>query len=83
MSLSLFCVHMQALGNHEFDDSPAGLLPFAKGATFPLICANCDFSEMPEFTNLVKPYHITEVGGRKIGIIGYLTPDTKVLTIVT
>jgi len=66
-----------ALGNHEFDDSPAGLLPFAQGATFPLVCANCDFSEMPEFNNLVKPYHITQVGGRKIGIIGYLTPDTK------
>jgi len=66
-----------ALGNHEFDDSPDGLLPLAQKANFPLVCANCDFSEMPEFRNLVKPYHIANVGGKKIGIIGYLTPDTR------
>ena len=67
-----------ALGNHEFDDSPEGLLPLAQQATFPIVCSNCDFTEMPEFHNLVKPYIVVEVEGRKIGVIGYLTPNTRV-----
>jgi len=66
-----------ALGNHEFDDSPDGLLPLAKKAQFPIVCANCDFTEIPEFRGLIKPYQIVEVDGRKIGIIGYLTPNTR------
>jgi 2',3'-cyclic-nucleotide 2'-phosphodiesterase (5'-nucleotidase family) len=32
----------------------------------------------PELKNLIKPYIIKEVGGKRIGIIGYLTVDTAV-----
>ena len=78
--MNMFNMTACALGNHEFDDSPDGLLPLAKKAQFPIVCANCDFSEIPEFHGLVKPYHLVEVDGRKIGIIGYVTPETTVST---
>ena len=81
--MNMFNMTACALGNHEFDDSPDGLLPLAKEAQFPIVCANCDFSEIPEFHGLVKPYHLVEVDGRKIGIIGYLTTDTKAQAVIT
>ena len=68
----------QSLGNHEFDDGIAGFLPFAKNVSYPLVCANCDFSQYPDIKDLIKPYIIKDVGGKKIGIIGYLTIDTSV-----
>ena len=66
------------MGNHEFDDGINGFLPFAENITYPLVCANCDFSQYPELKNLIKPYIINDVGGKKIGIIGFLTIDTSV-----
>ena len=81
--MNMFNMTACALGNHEFDDSPDGLLPLATKAQFPIVCANCDFSEIPEFHGLVKPYHLVEVDGRKIGIIGYLTTDTKAQAVIT
>ena len=68
----------QSLGNHEFDDGIAGFLPFAKNVSYPLICANCDFGQYPEIKDLVKSYIVKDVGKKKIGVIGYLTIDTKV-----
>ena len=76
--MNMFNMTASALGNHEFDDKPEGLLPLAQAANFPLLCANCDFTEIPQFRGLIKPYHVQEVAGRKVGIIGYLTPTTKV-----
>ena len=76
ISCNIFAV--KSLGNHEFDDGIAGFLPFAKNVSYPLICANCDFSQYPDIKDLIKPYIIKDVGGKKIGIIGYLTIDTTV-----
>ena len=43
-----------------------------------MVCANCDFGSYPELQILIKPYVTKEVGGRRIGIIGFLTTDTGV-----
>ena len=43
-----------------------------------MVCANCDFGSYPELKDLIKPYVIRKVGNMTIGIIGFLTPDTKV-----
>ncbi|XP_020298054.1 protein 5NUC-like [Pseudomyrmex gracilis] len=69
----------RSLGNHEFDDGVAGLIPFIQNATFPIVTANLDLSEQPDLaaTNL-KNSTVLEVNGRKIGVIGYLTPETKI-----
>ena len=76
--ISFYISTEQSLGNHEFDDGIAGFLPFAKNVSYPLVCANCDFSQYPDIKDLIKPYITKVVGGNKIGIIGYLTIDTSV-----
>ncbi len=64
-----------ALGNHEFDLGPEPLVEFAKHATFPLLSANLDVSEVEGLSNKIKPHAIKQVGGQKIGMIGAMTPD--------
>ncbi|KAH8370445.1 hypothetical protein KR093_003565, partial [Drosophila rubida] len=68
-----------SLGNHEFDDNIDGLLPFLNKVTFPVVCCNLDLRKVPQLQGLKNLMKSTVV--RKwdtpIGIIGYLTPDTK------
>jgi 5'-nucleotidase len=69
-----------ALGNHEFDDGVDGLVPFLTNMTdLPILSCNIDVSNEPKLKNLIKPSIIKEFEGRKIAIIGYITPDTKFL----
>lgn len=73
----------QSLGNHEFDNGVSGLTPFIKNLTCPVLCANLILSKVPELaqeTNLKKSV-VLDVAGRKVGVVGYLTPDTKVLAV--
>lgn len=46
---------------------------------FPVLAANLDLAKTPEMQNLpsLKNSNVFIRGGRKIGVIGYLTPDTK------
>ncbi|CAK1541698.1 unnamed protein product [Leptosia nina] len=69
-----------AIGNHEFDDGPAGLAPYLSGLNAPVLAANMDSSKEPILQGLYKPYIVVERRGRKIGIIGLITPDTKILS---
>ncbi|XP_063227369.1 protein 5NUC-like [Bacillus rossius redtenbacheri] len=70
-----------SLGNHEFDDGVAGLLPFINNVTCPVLCSNLDLRDEPALaaTPLANSTVIT-VRGVKVGVIGYLTPDTKALS---
>ncbi len=74
--LNLLNVSAMALGNHEFDEGPAGLSRFADVVRFPLLCTNCDVSNEPLLAGKIQPYVILEVAGEKVGIIGITTPDT-------
>lgn len=60
------------LGNHEFDNGTAELARRAKMASFPIVCANYDFTGTA-LEGIIKPYAIIEKGGLKIGVIGVLT----------
>lgn len=62
-------------GNHDFDDSAKGLIPFVDGVKFPTLAANLDASAMPKL-NIQKSYTF-EIEGHKIGIIGYITKNTR------
>ncbi len=66
-----------AVGNHEFDDGPEGLVAFAKAAKFPILFANVKFDAASELANLIKPYVIKSFGPDKVGIIGLLAEDTS------
>lgn len=80
----LFLIHFknlflfQAIGNHEFDDGPSGLAPYLKALKAPVLAANMDVSMEPSLQGLFQPYIVIERNKRKIGIIGLITPETKV-----
>lgn len=59
------------LGNHEFDGSIDGLEYFVKNTNFPTICANADFSDYPEVSEMIKPYvKITKnIKGEDVSVI--------------
>lgn len=92
-----FCVHnkniilifyinvylFQSLGNHELDNGVSGLTPFIENLTCPVLAANLVLDKVPVLKaepNLVKSI-VFDVNGTKVGVIGYLTPDTKFLAI--
>jgi hypothetical protein len=70
----------QSLGNHEFDNGVKDAQSFVHNITVPVVCSNLDLSGEPSMANepnLMKSKVLT-VNGRKIGIIGYLLPETMV-----
>ncbi|MCG7622354.1 bifunctional metallophosphatase/5'-nucleotidase [Epibacterium sp. Ofav1-8] len=67
---------VMAVGNHEFDDGPAGLEKFVDTVSFPVISGNLDLSSEPLLKGKVGNHVVLEVGGEKIGIISALATDT-------
>ena len=65
-----------ALGNHDWDDGASGLQPFIQGVHFPVVAANLDSSAVAGVAASV----VTQVSGRYVGIIGYITPDTATIS---
>jgi len=66
----------QTLGNHEFDDGPAGLRPYLDAVSWPVLSANTDTSREPSLKDRYKPYTIVVKNGQRIGIVGLTTADT-------
>lgn len=71
---------MQALGNHEFDNNIEGLLPFLQNVNFTILSSNINLDSDPRIKPYVKKSYVTEVGGEKIGVIGYTTKDTPMIS---
>ncbi len=67
-----------AVGNHEFDNGPATLAGFVRGARFPVLSANVDASDDPDLRGLLRPYAIIEKDGLRIGVVGLTTPEALV-----
>ena len=67
---------VMAVGNHEFDDGPAGLAGFVDAVSFPVISGNLDVSGEATLAGKVDDHVILEVGGKKIGVISALAVDT-------
>ncbi|GBP34722.1 Protein 5NUC [Eumeta japonica] len=78
LSISTFT----SLGNHEFDEEISGLTPFLRNISTPVLAANIIIDKEPELLNVsnLKKSVVVEKNGAKIGIIGYLTPDTKLMS---
>ena len=60
---------VSALGNHEFDGNIDGIRYFINNATFPVICANADFSAYPD---IKMPGYVTitkKINGKDLKII--------------
>jgi 5'-nucleotidase/UDP-sugar diphosphatase len=69
-----------AVGNHEFDDGPAVLARFIKALDFPVLSANIDASREPQLAGMIAPYAVLEAGGEQIGVVGYITEETGILS---
>nr|XP_056712167.1 5'-nucleotidase [Euleptes europaea] len=72
-----------ALGNHEFDNGVDGLLdPLLKNANFPILSANMKASKQlaNNITRYFFPYTILNVSSERVGIVGYTTKETPVLS---
>lgn len=65
-----------AVGNHEFDDGPAGLAKLADGVSFPVVSGNIDVSASNELAGKIDDHVVLEVGGERIGIVSALAVDT-------
>jgi len=65
-----------AVGNHEFDDGPAGLANLADRVSFPLVSGNTDISAEASLIGKVEDHVVLKVGGEKIGIVSALATDT-------
>uniref|UniRef100_T1HRG2 Uncharacterized protein n=2 Tax=Rhodnius prolixus TaxID=13249 RepID=T1HRG2_RHOPR len=79
--LRMLGIDVMSLGNHEFDNGVSGLVPFLQQIEIPVVTCNLNTSAAPALTihTALKPWHMLTVDGVKIGVIGYLTPDTKFL----
>lgn len=71
------------MGNHEFDNKPDGLAPFIANSSVPIVCCNIDYSREPalasaQLNGRLVPSTVLDVDGVKVGVVGYLTPETKV-----
>ncbi|XP_064484169.1 protein 5NUC-like [Ornithodoros turicata] len=71
------------LGNHEFDDGPAGLAPFLGNMTqvgTKVITTNVDTSKEPILKGKkVLKSHVFCVDGVKVGVIGAVTVETRTI----
>lgn len=76
-----------AVGNHEFDLTPAALLgslqnvfPLPSDA-FPLLGANINAGAVPDLDAYISDYTTKTIGTVKVGIFGLLTPETNILSL--
>ncbi|XP_008201310.3 apyrase [Tribolium castaneum] len=60
------------LGNHEFEDKIAGLVPFLEQLKAPVVVSNIDATREPSIQNLFNKSVVIERHGLKIGIIGVI-----------
>lgn len=70
----------QTLGNHEFDDGPAGTASFIKNVSdaFPILSCNLDVSEEPLLKGLVQRYALLELpfSNLTVAVVGLTAVDT-------
>ncbi|XP_055316674.1 protein 5NUC-like [Sitodiplosis mosellana] len=70
-----------SLGNHELDLGVSGLVPFLNDVDFPVLVANINnTADHPLWkTRALKKSVVFDIKGFKVGVIGYLTPETKLV----
>lgn len=71
-----------AVGNHEFDNGPQGLVNFIQASNFSILTSNMDVSKEPIWPKdlSVKKSIILERNGQRIGVVGYTTAETSWLS---
>uniref|UniRef100_A0A8D0DVU1 Snake venom 5'-nucleotidase n=1 Tax=Salvator merianae TaxID=96440 RepID=A0A8D0DVU1_SALMN len=81
--MNLLRYDAMTLGNHEFDNGVDGLLdPLLKNVNFPVVSANIRAKRQlaSNITGYFLPYKILQVGTEQVGIVGYTSKETPVLS---
>jgi len=74
--MNLLGYDAMAVGNHEFDKSPAVLANQRQWINFPMLSANI----YQDGKRLFEPYRIFKLGDVRVAVMGLTTDDTKKLT---
>lgn len=80
MNIFLFSPSIQTLGNHDFDYGILDLINFIQGINPSVVVSNINTSQEPLWPSdqkLIKRTKIIDVGGEKIGIVGYTVEETS------
>eukprot|EP00121_Abeoforma_whisleri_P005971 Awhi_evm1s5421 len=73
-----FAACVGGIGNHEWDFGYDTLATYMEAIEYPIAFANInDNCESKRIGNAIKPYHVIDLEGFKVGVIGYLTTETK------
>jgi len=75
-SYSIAGVDAAVPGNHAFDFSTENFKQWVANASYPVICANLDFTD-PELNSSIEDYTILDAGGMKVGVFGIITPQLE------
>ena len=72
-------VEYSSIGNHEFDFGNDKIAQYAQDGNIIFLCANLFLKGTDERPDFCEPYAIKEIGGKKIGIVGYILTSTPTL----
>ncbi len=67
--MNLMRYDAMAIGNHEFDYGMENMARLFRMASFPIVCANYDFTGTP-LEGVVEPYTVIERDGLRVGVFG-------------
>ncbi|KOB68621.1 Apyrase, partial [Operophtera brumata] len=69
--------NLLTIGNHEFNGGIEGLAPFLAALRAPVLVANIDNRHETSLDGLYTPHIVLKRNGRKIGLIGVSTVESK------
>ena len=76
-AMNLLGIDAAVVGNHDFDWSVDTLLRRMADARYPWIVANVVDSATGKRPDWAIPYRVLEAGRLKIGVLGFITTETK------
>ncbi|XP_076445774.1 snake venom 5'-nucleotidase-like [Babylonia areolata] len=78
--MNLMGYDIMSLGNHEFDLGPFEVERFVSRVNFPVLSSNVNASAYPYLQQMLKGSHVLQVGGHKVGFVGYTTVETTTIS---
>lgn len=77
-AMNAACYSASATGNHDYDFGPTTLSEASGCASFPMLTANVHAAAGGNWDGLV-PYHVFDLDGVKIAVLGMVTLETSTL----
>lgn len=78
--LSRMNIDAATLGNHDFDRGPQALAQALESCSFPTVVTNIDISPEHALTGLLEPHLLFNRAGKRLLLIGLLTPKLQDLS---